>query len=346
MSNHLLADLTRLRFSKKGGRRMDVSDVVRLLDLVKLKDNIIQTSIVAWKYHITPSSLEKWLDNFTGAALGDKVAEQTIAAWLLTNFTYYTEAEVRELCRLIYRKYIHRKLQEDYYQKSSNPIQTKIQRILKRSFFVPLGNPSESGALILFNFRTANALPKEIFEQPTNWKEKLADGTIDDVVLIDDVTLSGSQAIQYVQSLPLAGVQTTLMTFFATPLAINNLKYHVPFLNLMPVNLLDARTNLFSNDSFVFSNEDCLQLKDLAYTLCLYYGQKIVDSELPFAESYMKKYPLGFANGQHLFGFYYNTPDNTLPIFWCESSNWNPAFVRYAKVYGTEGVEIQNEQYW
>lgn len=324
---------------------MDVSDVVRLLDLVKLKDNIIQTSIVAWKYHITPSSLEKWLDNFTGAALGDKVAEQTIAAWLLTNFTYYTEAEVRELCRLIYRNYIHKKLQEDYYQKSSNPIQTKIQRILKRSIFVPLGNPSESGALILFNFRTANALPKEIFEQPTNWKEKLADGTIDDVVLIDDVTLSGSQAIQYVQSLPLVGVQTTLMTFFATPLAINNLKYRVPFLNLMPVNLLDARTNLFQMTHLFFKRR-LPAVKRFGICTMFILRSKNCKQRTTIAESYMNKYPLGFANGQHLFGFYYNTPDNTLPIFWCESSNWNPAFVRYAKVYGTEGVEIQNEQYW
>ena len=325
---------------------MDVSDVVRLLDLVKLKDNIIQTSIVAWEYHITPSLLERWLDNFTGVALGDKVAEQTIAAWLLTNFTYYTHTEVRELCRLIYRSYIHKKLQEDYYRKNSDSIQTKVKRILSRSIFVPLGNPSESGALILFNFRTANALPKEIFEPPTNWKEKLSDGTIDDVVLIDDVTLSGSQASGYIQSLPLDSVQTTLMTFFATPQAICKLKHCVPFLNLIPVNLLDDRTKLFSNESFVFSSKDCLQLKDLAYKLCSFYGQNIVNSELPSAESYMQNYPLGFANGQHLFGFYYNTPDNTLPIFWCESSNWNPVFVRYAKVYGMEEVEIQNEQYW
>ena len=55
----------------------------------------------------------------------------------------------------------------------------------------------------------------------------------------------------------------------------------------------------------------------------------------------MKSHPLGFADGQHLFGFYYNTPDNTLPIFWCKSPNWSPAFVRYGKVYGIEGFVFQ-----
>lgn len=325
---------------------MDTHNVVNMLDLSMLKKHILQTSIVAWKHHITESSLERWLKNFTGAALGDRIAEQTIAAWLLMNFTYYTDTEVQELCRMIYRKYIHKKLQEDFYRRSRDDIATKIHRILIRTIFVPLGNPSESGALILYNFRTANALPKEIFNQPRDWNQKLSDGTIDDIVLIDDVTLSGSQAIKYIKTLTLNSVQATLMTFFATPVAIENLSVKVPFIAPLYVNLLDSRTNLFSDESFVFSNHDCLLLKDLAFQLCNYYGIEIVNKELSATENYMKPYPLGFADGQHMFGFYYNTPDNTLPIFWCNSSNWSPAFVRYGKVYGAEGVNIQDEQYW
>lgn len=90
---------------------------------------------------------------------------------------------------------------------------------MTRTIFLPLGNPSESGALILYNFRTANALPKRVFNQPIDWSTKLSDGNIDDIVLIDDVTLSGSQAIDYVGRLPVNNIQTTLMTFFATPIA-------------------------------------------------------------------------------------------------------------------------------
>lgn len=325
---------------------MDAHDVTKTMDLSVLKNHIIQTSIAAWKHHITETSLNRWLNNFTGSALGDRIAEQTIAAWLLINFTYYTDTEVHELCRIIYRKYIHNKLLEDYYQKSDADNTAKIQRILKRTIFVPLGNPSESGALILYNFRTANTLPKDIFNQPIDWDKKLSDGTIDDIVLIDDVTLSGEQAIKYVGELSLGKVKTTLMTFFATPSAINNLENKAPFIVPLYANFLDSRTNLFADDSFVFSNQDCLQLKDLAYKLCIHYGKEIVNNELSDAEAYMKYHPLGFANGQQMFGFYYNTPDNTLPIFWCESAHWSPAFVRYGKVYGIEGVAIQNEQYW
>lgn len=325
---------------------MNVQDVASVINLDTLKRHILQTSTVAWDQHITKNVLEKWLNNFSGEALGDKCAEQAIAAWLLMNFTYYTIEEVRELCRIIYRKYIHKKLQEEQYQDSQDDIATKIQRILKRTIFIPLGNPSESGAVILFNFRTANNLPKELFEQPANWSEKLTDGTIDDIVLIDDVTLSGSQATKYIKSLTLDGVKTTLLTFFATPKALNNLKEKAPFITPLYVNYLDSRTKLFDDASFVFSNPDCLNIKELTFQLCNYYGQKIVNNELPPSEAYMKRFPLGFSNGQHMFGFYYNTPNNTLPIFWCESSHWNSAFIRYTKISGVEGVNIPDEQYW
>ena len=48
----------------------------------------------------------------------------------------------------------------------------------------------------------------------------------------------------------------------------------------------------------------------------------------------MKNYPLGFNDGAYLIGFEYNTPDNTLPIFWGTSNNWKPIFTRYEKIYG------------
>ena len=325
---------------------MKVQDVTRLLSLERLKRHIIQSSIVAWENKLSPSALDKWLENFTGQALNDKAAEQAIAAWLMLNFTYYSKAEVYELCRIIYRKYIHKKLREESYLKSGDSITEKVQRILERTIFVPLGNPSESGALILYDFRTANSLPKDLFNQHANLNEKLNDGSIDDIVLIDDVTLSGSQSIDYIGDLSLGNVNATLLTFFATPEAIRNLKSSAPQLAPVYASLLDNRTKLFSDESSAFSNEDTVQIKELALQLCNHYGKHVVENELSNAEAYMKSFPLGFADGQQLFGFYYNTPDNTLPIFWCNSANWSPAFIRYGKIYDVKGVAIQDEQYW
>ena len=54
---------------------------------------------------------------------------------------------------------------------------------------------------------------------------------------------------------------------------------------------------------------------------------------------YIEKCPLGFADGQYLFGLSYNTPDNTLPIFWGKAEGWQPLFTRYHKNLG-DGKEI------
>jgi len=46
---------------------------------------------------------------------------------------------------------------------------------------------------------------------------------------------------------------------------------------------------------------------------------------------------LGHSNGQYAFGFYYNTPNNTLPLFWSDQNGWIPIMKRYDKVYGKGG---------
>ena len=87
-------------------------------------------------------------------------------------------------------------------------------------------------------------------------------------------------------------------------------------------------------------------LKDATRKMCEYYGKQIVEKELPPSAEYMKKYPLGFDDGQQAFGFYYNTPDNSLPVFWCESANWKSIFKRNHKIYSIEGVSVADEEYW
>ena len=37
------------------------------------------------------------------------------------------------------------------------------------------------------------------------------------------------------------------------------------------------------------------------------------------------------ANGQYCFGFSYNIPNNSLPIFWSSSNGWKPIFYRKEK---------------
>ena len=68
-----------------------------------------------------------------------------------------------------------------------------------------------------------------------------------------------------------------------------------------------------------------------------HYFKNHLDNCKKFAVHYGKKvrpsYSLGYNDGQLAFGFFYNTPDNSLPIFWAENNDWYPIIKRYDKIY-------------
>jgi hypothetical protein len=39
--------------------------------------------------------------------------------------------------------------------------------------------------------------------------------------------------------------------------------------------------------------------------------------------------PFGYRNGQAMVAFFYNTPSNTLPIFWSVANGWKPILQRF-----------------
>jgi hypothetical protein len=51
--------------------------------------------------------------------------------------------------------------------------------------------------------------------------------------------------------------------------------------------------------------------------------------------------PLGFDDGQSLISFFHGTPDNTLPIIWVETKNWNAIYPREPKIRMDEAKEFK-----
>lgn len=294
-------------------------------------DLIEKTSIVAWNERIKGRKIREWLTNFTGECLGNEDVEQKIALWLLLNFTFYSLDDVKELCKDIYHQFLRAELEIRAMGDGLDRNEI-INNILENTCFMPLGNASESGAKILYDFRTVNGLGKDLFEVKHSKYECL--------VLMDDVTISGFQAIDYLSQYQINADRIYFLVLMATPEAIKNLEA-TQNIKLIYSILLDSRTKCFSDDSFVFQGKNEEQLKLVAKELCEYYGNKIMSI---FSDTYMKDYPLGYHDDQQMLGFYYNTPDNTLPIFWCEE-NWKSIFPRYNKIYGNGKVDFNDEQY-
>ena len=118
------------------------------------------TSEIVWKHKFTDQEIETWLSNFNGKVFG-KSYEKELALWLLANFVYFNEDEVRHLCKILYRDFIHEMLLAK--KNSVSNIENSIKEILNTSRFYNLGRPGESGAYVLYYFRQGNDLPLNNF---------------------------------------------------------------------------------------------------------------------------------------------------------------------------------------
>lgn len=288
------------------------------LDSDRLKRIIWNTSVVAWSNVITVQNVNLWLENFTGKYFQNVENERKLALWLLAHFVYYTYDDVRALCKVLFNRIIHEKILD---MEEGDSIESVICELTEETLFIGLGNNSESGNNLLYYFRQENRLPKSCFEYDLKKQYK-------NLIYIDDITMSGSQAVQYIESRKFDINNIYAGFLIATDVAIKCLNNSQKKIKTVSTMLLDSRDKVFSEESYVFSGKEVKAIKTAAKEFCEVYGKVAIEHD-----GYMSTWPLGFADGQYILGFEYNTPDNTLPIFWGTSNGWHPLFKRYQKIY-------------
>lgn len=318
-----------LRGGSKGqmiSRKEAEQKIAQYLDTVRLKKIIRNTSIVAWGNKISDIQVDNWLHNFTGRYFEDVENERKLALWLLAHFSYYTYDDVRILCKNLFNQYLHEKLR---YNEGGN-LHNKINEIIKNTLFVGLGNDSESGNNILYYFRQENQLSKISFE--INSKE-----IYENLVYVDDVTISGSQALNYIESRNIKAKNIYVATLIATKDAIDKLGGAPAKIKTISTMILDDRDRAFSESAYVFSDKRIMEIRSTAEEFCSEYGQLAGCGKIN---------PLGYQNGQYMISFEYNTPDNTLPIFWGIGNGWIPLFTRYPKIYTGKEHILDGRKYY
>ncbi|MDF2479449.1 MAG: hypothetical protein K0S24_4932 [Sphingobacterium sp.] len=298
----------------------------------ELYTSIRKMANLSWKIGLEKKDIERWISNFKGNVFGDIEYERRLALLILSSFVYYNLEDVRHLSRQIIFKFIHHTVkrmckEEPYLNQDLNDLTRKV---IKQSIFCPLGNPSESGTNILYYVRQTNMLPKTNFTFDV--QSAIENPEIKNIVFIDDVTLSGVQAKNYFEKYQLSTIKDKnfyFLTFMATQEAYDILES----LNatMIPAIFLDSRSQCFSETTFIFGQNK--SLRDHCCRLATFYGDIIYCP------------PLGFNDDGYAFGFFYNTPDNTLPIFWSDCNGWKPIFKRFDKINVLEHYEgvINNE---
>jgi hypothetical protein len=292
--------------------------------------NIIKhTSTTSLGSEFAEKDINVWLDNFTGEVINVKY-ERLLALWLLSHFTYYNKEEVNHLCKVLYSDLIHLIVKD--IDTNLDTIEDTVNSFFSKSNIISAEETSGSGGFIAYIFRQVNELPiKELF----NFSLENISDDIQNIIVIDDVTLSVGEADQKHEFWKKARKLYPnkifyLLTLIASEESSNDL--HNTF-NITVVSsiTLDNRDRCFSPESDTFSS--FTQLIDNAKEIATHYGKKIGITD-----------PLGYKDGQYAFGFYYNTPDNSLPIFWGQKNGWSPILKRHHKNYRTQKY-LHNERF-
>ena len=311
---------------------MDLSNDEMFIQRIKTLNETI------WEHKAKGSAILDWLGNFCDEK------EKSHALYLLSKFIYFGERQIKEMLKALYRDLYKYPIIEKIRKDNADVLDI---RFINDSFavendktrFLGMGNPSESGAFLLYYFRQINNLRKNLFVSgheifmgdPSSGSMKIMDDTVQRYVFIDDFCGSGRQAVGYAARLVYAikrlnpSAKTYYFSLFGTEKGLNRIRKRTCFDQVASVSVFDSSFKCFEKNSRYFLDTNSEIQRDYAKEMCKKYGMK-----------WFKDYPndlLGFDDGQLLLGFRHNIPDNTIPIIWqCE--DWQPIFLRYQKIYG------------
>lgn len=321
---------------------------------LKAKIKILNETL--WDNRALNPSVEKWLDNFST----DK--EKFHALYLLSKFMYFGAVPMRNLLKSLYRDLYRYPLIELIRKSKGNTldstfIESKFKEEEKNTRFLGVGNPSESGAHLLYFFRQENNLSKKLFVYTdevidrNGTTEQLHFSDVKYYVFIDDFCGSGSQAttnsnikrcVENLKRLS-TNVDISYLMLFATSDGIKTVKDTGLYDRVEAVMELDNTYKCFDAQSRLFPQRDnFLFERDFTQEFCYRLGQPLfrsINQKEGWTGRKLEELSditaLGWGDCQLLLGFYHNTPDNTLPIIWYdeEEINWFPIFRRYNKKY-------------
>jgi len=310
-----------------------------------LKDQIQKLSTWLWGKSILSEDIDLWLKNFREL---EPDREKYIALSLLSQFMFYDLREVRQAMKSIYKdKFILpliSKYKDDTKSYNLQDYSDNIDWIMRKTVFASVGNPSESSSLLLYFFRQRNKLAKDFFVHSHQLlANDFKESDLEYLIYIDDISGTGGQAIKILGDIipkiksKYTNIKILYFTIFATTVALERLESSELFDKVDTVFELDETYKIFSDESRYFSKTLSIEDRDFfkkACRTCYRDKWELNDDDISRQDGgVLNKDECGYADGQLSLGFFYNIPNNTLPIFWAESNDWKPIFKRYSKVY-------------
>ena len=298
-----------------------------------------------WEGVANGPAVENWLENFDGRTGVTADVERLHALYLLSQFMYFGAREIRVLLKALYRDLFLLPLAQRVRTQTASEAEFVARMGEERAAtrFLGVGNPSESGVHLLYYFRQENRLSKSAFldsaqiykvtDEDAGRKRVPRYEDVKRYVFLDDMCGSGETAVRYSQNLlpeliaEKHDVEIFYLALFACKDGLDRVRRETIFgEHCGAVYELDESYKWAMRDSRYLSNLPVGLDSALLISIATVYGTAILPG-----------HPLGYLGGQLLLGFFHNTPDNTLPVIWCDPPNgsnvpWYPIFRRYPKV--------------
>ncbi len=306
-----------------------IKELQRKEDQAKVTAKEINSVIEKWEPYqgreVSADHIREWLDQF------GEHTHQRLMFSLLENLRFYTQYNIRVKMKELFKRIISSmkatgyKLEiVDTKEKSSRELALIKRRDLLVSY---LDNVGKSGAEYAKLFADEN----EIFQQNVIEKSKIQNiishnSEIKAIVFIDDFIGTGKSITKNLKILFEGNeglmVKKGVSYHIGVVAGFQRGKYNIEEYiskHRYPVtiyisDILTEKDMVFNSESTVYSG---INERNTAKDICYSKGANLVDYN-----------ELGFGDCQALVTFYNTCPNNTLPVLWKKTSNWNPLFER------------------
>lgn len=159
------------------------------------------------------------------------------------------------------------------------------------------------------------------------------------LIILEDFTGSGSDIIEtlnYLYSSQLPFKEIVFASYIITYKAINRLERWIKRNNSDGRRYFYAYGILIPEEAKCCGNNNSylkLDWHNESIDICENVSQTCEDVyNKRFFEEDRLKYVYGYENVKIAFVYYYNCPDNSLPIIWCDKGGWKPLFPRVSRI--------------
>lgn len=196
------------------------------------------------------------------------------------------------------------------------------------TLFSGLTEAGKSGQMIAYYFRMVNEVSEHNYIDENTLK-LIKQKRIKNIVLLDDIIGTGNQAVDKLTKIRTEFFKYDITNFFV--ISIISLK--------TGVDNISNKTGATVSGAFEFDSNDSVMSFDSRFYDGLTHVQKqsLFDKIKKYGEFLDEKHPFGYQESGLLVTFFYNTPNNSLPIIWSSEKNWIPLFRRSAKIKSIEG---------